>query len=97
MAIVGVDRVGDVGIIKETSPWQLPSNVWSDGNNVRTEEGSIKKSAGFSEIMATCPVAPYHLIQLSLGAPEFWIAGGLAAIYAMIILAHLPLLVEPCL
>jgi hypothetical protein len=82
MAIVGVDRVGDVGIIKETSPWQLPSNVWSDGNNVRTEEGSIKKSAGFSEIMATCPIAPYHLIQLSLGTPEFWVAGGLTAIYA---------------
>lgn len=82
MAIVGVDRVGDVGIIKETSPWQLPSNVWSDGNNVKTEEGSIKKSAGFSEIMATCPVAPYHLIQITLGSPEFWIAGGLTAIYA---------------
>ena len=82
MAFIAVDKVGEVGIVKETSPWQLPPNVWSDGNNVKTEEGSIKKTPGYSEVMATCPVAPYHLMQLTLGLPEFWIACGLAAIYA---------------
>ena len=58
MAFIAVDKVGEVGIVKETSPWQLPPNVWSDGNNVKTEEGSIKKTPGYSEVMATCPVAP---------------------------------------
>jgi len=82
VAFIVVDKVGEVGIVKETSPWQLPPNVWSDGNNVKTEEGSIKKTPGYSEVMATCPVAPYHLMQLTLGLPEFWIACGLAAIYA---------------
>jgi len=82
MAFIVVDKVGEVGIVKETSPWQLPPNVWSDGNNVKTEEGSIKKTPGYSEVMATCPVAPYHLMQLTLGLPEFWVACGLTAIYA---------------
>tara|TARA_R110002020_G_scaffold270524_1_gene485780 strand:- start:4124 stop:6142 length:2019 start_codon:yes stop_codon:yes gene_type:complete len=81
MAIVAIEKVGQIGIAKETSPWELPSNVWSDGNNVKTDEGSIRKSPGFSEVMATCPVAPYHITQITLGTPEFWIVGGLAKIY----------------
>ena len=81
MAFIPIDKVGEVGIVKETSPWQLPPNVWSDGNNVKTEESSIKKTPGYSEVMATCPVAPYHILQLTLGTPEFWVVAGLAAIY----------------
>ena len=81
MAFIPIDKVGEVGIVKETSPWQLPPNVWSDGNNIKTEESSIKKTPGYSEVMATCPVAPYHILQLTLGTPEFWIVAGLAAIY----------------
>ena len=82
MALIAVDNVGEVGIVKESSSWQLPPNVWSDGKNVKTEEGSIKKTPGYSEVMETCPVAPYHIIQLTLGTPEFLVACGLNAIYA---------------
>ena len=82
MALIPIDQVGQVGIVKETSPWQLPPNVWSDGNNIKTDEGSIKKTPGYAEVMKTCPVAPYHIIQLTLGTPEFWVVAGLAAIYA---------------
>ena len=82
MAFIPIDNVGGVGIVKESSPWQLPPNVWSDGNNIKTDEGSIKKTPGYAEVMKTCPVAPYHIIQLTLGAPEFWVVAGLAAIYA---------------
>ncbi len=82
MALIPIDQVGQVGIVKETSPWQLPPNVWSDGNNIKTDEGSIKKTPGYAEVMKTCPVAPYHIIQLTLGEPEFWIVAGLTAIYA---------------
>ncbi len=81
MALIPIDNVGQVGIVKETSPWQLPPNVWSDGNNVKTDEGAIRKLPGYAEVMATCPIAPYLLTQLTLGIPEFWIVGGLTKIY----------------
>lgn len=82
MALINVDNVGQVGIVKEKSSWNLPPNVWSDGNNVKTEEGSIKKCPGYSEVMATCPIAPYHITQITLGNPEYWVVGGLNAVYA---------------
>ena len=82
MALINIDNVGQVGIVKEQSSWNLPPNVWSDGNNVTTEENSIKKCPGYSEVMATCPIAPYYITQITLGTPEFWVVGGLTAIYA---------------
>ena len=82
MALINIDNVGQVGIVKEKSSWNLSPNVWSDGNNVKTEEGSIKKCPGYSEVMATCPIAPYHITQITLGNPEYWVVGGLNAIYA---------------
>jgi len=82
MALIPVENVGEVGIVKDINPWQLPPNVWSDGNNIRSEHGAIVKSPGYSEVMATCPVAPYHIIHLVSGVNEYWIIGGLTAIHA---------------
>ena len=81
MALIPVDNVGQTGIVKDINPWQLPPNVWSDGNNVRSEHGAIVKSPGYAEVMATCPVAPYHIVQLKAGANAYWIIGGLTKIY----------------
>ena len=81
MAIVPVENVGETGIVKDINPWQLPPNVWSDGNNVRSEHGAIVKSPGYSEVMSTCPVTPYHIIQLKAGANAYWIIASLTKIY----------------
>ena len=37
MALIPIDNVGETGIVKDIYPWQLPPNVWSDGNNGRWE------------------------------------------------------------
>ena len=79
--LVPVDNVGQVGIVKDINPWQLPPNVWSDGNNVRSEHGSIIKSPGYANVMATVPVAPLYIINLVTGVNEYWIIGGEAAIH----------------
>ena len=81
MALIPVENVGEVGIVKDINPWQLPPNVWSDGNNVRSEHGAIVKSPGYSEVMATVPVAPYYVTHLVTGVNEYWIVGGLTAIH----------------
>ena len=81
MALVPVDNVGQVGIVKDQNPWQLPPNVWSDGNNVKTDEGSIKKALGYASVMETVPAAPYYITHLVSGINEYWIIGALAAIH----------------
>jgi len=81
MALVPIENVGEVGIVKDINAWQLPPNVWSDGNNVRAEHGAIVKSPGYAEVMATVPVPPYYIIHLVSGVNEYWIVGGLTAIH----------------
>ena len=81
MALIPVENVGQLGIVKDQSPWQIPLNAWSDGNNVKTDEGSIKKALGYSSVMETVPVAPYFIIHIVSGIVEFWVIGGTAAIH----------------
>jgi len=81
MALIPVDNVGQVGIVKDINPWQLPPNVWSDGNNVRAEHGAIIKSPGYAEVMATCPIVPLYITNLNTPADNYWIIGGTAAIH----------------
>ena len=81
MALIPVNNVGEVGIVKDINPWELPPNVWSDGNNVRSEHGSITKSPGYADVMATVPVAPLYITSLVSGVNEYWIIGGLTAIH----------------
>ena len=80
MAVIPVENVGEVGIVKDINPWQLPPNVWSDGNNVRVEHGAIVKSPGYAEVMATCPVTPYHIVQLKYGTEAYWVIASLTSI-----------------
>ena len=81
MALIPVDNVGQVGIVKDINPWQLPPNVWSDGNNVRAEHGAITKSPGYAEVMATCPIVPLYITNLNTAADNYWIVAGTAAIH----------------
>ena len=81
MALIPIDNVGEHGVIKDIHAWQLPNNAWTDGNNVRSEHGAIQKIPGYKETMASCPIAPYHIVNLVAGSASYWIIGGLTKIY----------------
>jgi len=77
MPIVPIENVGQIGIIKDTPPYSLPPNAWSDGNNVRFLDNGVKKIAGYKEVMATCPFAPYYIMPyLTSNGLYYWIAFG---------------------
>ena len=81
MPLVPITDVGKVGIIEDIPPYNLPPNAWSGGNNVRFLDNGVKKVAGYEEVMATCPFAPYYIHPyLSSGGTYYWLAYGAAAI-----------------
>ena len=78
MALVPINDVGQVGIIRDTPPYQLPPNVWSNGNNVRFLDNGVKKCSGYEEVFATLPFAAYYIIPfLDNGRSYHWLAFGL--------------------
>tara|TARA_R110002020_G_scaffold4282_1_gene19051 strand:- start:432 stop:2267 length:1836 start_codon:yes stop_codon:yes gene_type:complete len=77
MPLIPFDNVGSVGIIKDIPPYNLPQGAWSDGNNVRFLDNGVKKIAGYKEVMATCPFAPYYIHPyLTAAGLYYWIAYG---------------------
>ena len=81
MPLVPITDVGKIGIIEDIPPYNLPPNAWSGGNNIRFLDNGVKKIAGYEEVMATCPFAPYYLHPyLSAGGTYYWLAYGAAAI-----------------
>ena len=77
MPIVPITDVGKVGIIEDIPPYNLPPNAWSGGNNVRFLDNGVKKVAGYDEVMATCPFAPYYIQSyLDASATYYWLAYG---------------------
>ena len=82
MALIPLENAGETGIVQDIQPWQLPINAWSDGNNVRMEHGSVHKCKGYGSVMATCPVAPYHVVYIKdAEGNKYWIACGLTAVH----------------
>jgi len=77
MPLVPIENLGQIGIIQDTPPYNLPPNAWSDGNNVRLLDNGVKKVAGYQEVMATCPFAPYYIHPyLTVAGTYYWIAYG---------------------
>ena len=77
MPLIPFDNVGSIGIIKDIPPYNLPQGAWSDGNNVRFFDNGVKKVAGYEEVMATCPFAPYYIHPyLTASGLYYWIAYG---------------------
>ena len=78
MQLIPINDVGQVGIIRDTPPYQLPPNVWSNGNNVRFLDNGVKKCAGYEEVFATLPFAAYYIIPfIDNGGTYHWVAFGL--------------------
>ena len=81
MSLVPIDNVGQAGIIQDIPPYNLPSNAWSDGNNVRFLDDGVKKCAGYLEVMESCPFSPLHIFPyLTIDDTRYWIAFGVEKI-----------------
>ena len=77
MPLQPIDNIGQVGIIKDTPPYNIPPNAWSDGNNVRFLDNGVKKISGYQEVMQTCPFPPFNIIPyLTVGGTYYWISFG---------------------
>ena len=77
MPLVPINDLGSVGLIKDIPPYSLPESAWSDANNVRFLNNAVKKCKGYTEVMATCPFAPYYIFPYEdADGDYYWLAFG---------------------
>ena len=79
--ILNVKNIGEIGIINDISPVELPPNAWTSGKNIRIENGYVKKHLGQSSVYATVLTSPYWIVPIQTGSTYYWVYGGLTKTY----------------
>ena len=79
MALVPIEQIGQIGIIKDVKPYALQPNAWSDGNNVRFTDQGVQNIQGYREVMQDCPVKVLHLVWYNKTNQkrDYWLAFGI--------------------
>lgn len=81
MAIIPVDDVGTLGIVRDVPGHRLPPEAWSDGRNVRFSDQAVHRALGAGEVYGTPSGSPYWMLQVLGGSELYWIYCDLDAVY----------------
>lgn len=81
MAFVHVKEVGKFGVNRDLSSSELPSNVWTDCQNIRFLDGAAYQFYGHGEVFAGTAVEPYHVLPVTVSGVKSWIYAGATKIY----------------
>lgn len=61
------------GLSFDTSPYELPENIWSDGVNVRFHNGEVAKMLGEESTLGTPPASPKWLLPFRKDNSNVWL------------------------
>lgn len=80
--LIGIQNVGEYGVIQDPPPHHLPFSAWSDAKNVRMHEKSVWKISGEKIFHGTPTVDPYAVYPFQTPTTLYWVYAGLTKIYA---------------
>ena len=88
MSLISFDNLGQYGIIKALSDYELIPNAWSDASNVRFENNKVMKTLGYSTVFDPPSIVPYYLMHVPDVSGTLWLYGGLTAVYCTDMSSH---------
>lgn len=81
MALIRIQPAGTVGVNKDLSQHDLPTNAWTDAQNIRFLDGHVHQAPGYGEALGTPSVVPYFLMPVMVGTAAYWLYAGAEKIY----------------
>lgn len=73
MAVVEINDLHKIGVVKDRASFMLPPNAFTDLMNVRTVDECIQRMLGWEQIFGTPGIAPHFALPLSTASQTFWI------------------------
>jgi len=80
--IFAVNTVGNIGLVKDTSPHELVPTAWTAGENVNFVDNAAGIMRGYTGVAGSASVAPYSFLSALSGANFVIIYMGLDKIYS---------------
>jgi len=81
MSRIPIHNVGVGGINRDIPPHLLPPEIWSDGQNVRFQDGKVLKFDGHAAVFDPPTVAPYWVLGVPTATSHFILYAGLDDVY----------------
>ncbi|RMH39927.1 MAG: hypothetical protein D6694_10665 [Gammaproteobacteria bacterium] len=69
------------GIVRDHPPYNLPANVWTDGQNVRFRNGAVEAFSGHVPVFGTPPEAPIWAMSVPSGTTHRWLWASQTKLY----------------
>lgn len=71
------------GINTDLSPYEMPNELWSNGNNVDFNGARVNVALGYKMVMASSPLSaiPKHAVAFKDGSTDYWYYAGDTKIY----------------
>ena len=71
------------GINTDLSPYEMPNELWSNGNNVDFSGARVNVALGYKRVMSNSPltIIPKHAVAFRDGSTDYWYYAGDTKIY----------------
>jgi len=71
------------GINSDLSPYEMPNELWSNGNNVDFKGARVNVALGYQRVMSSSPLGtiPKHAVAFREGSTDYWYYAGDTKIY----------------
>lgn len=88
MPIVNFYNLGAVGIVKDIPGHLLPPEAWTDGANMRMQDGMAKRWFEPTQVFGTPNVAPGFVFAVPGESDYFWLYANLTSVHAFDGVSH---------
>jgi len=79
--ILTIPAAGEIGLVTDAAPQELPPNAWSDAKNMRFRNGYAERFAGHGKVFDTPVITPYSIVPYVTPTSRYWVHIGLTAAY----------------
>jgi hypothetical protein len=83
MSLIRVPSAGEIGVNRDLSSHELPTNAWTDVSNMRFVDGMASQVLGYKELYPSASVIPFHVLPVDVLGIRTWIYASDAKLYTV--------------
>lgn len=85
MSLIRVPQSGAIGVNRDLSVHELPSNAWTDAKNIRFLDGMAYQFYGHGEVYDSPTYTPQHVLPCNVAGDRYWIYATASKVFAVTI------------
>lgn len=81
MIPIEINDLGSIGAVRDTPPYMLPPEAFTQAINMRSVDGGLEALLGWTQVFGTPGVAPHFIVPIQTSSTTFWLYVSLTKAY----------------